>query len=205
MNRQKSFKTTFRESPPQQKKESRTKLLANISNIAYKSPENRPLEYMGYNYNPRYSSEETAVYTRPMGSERGEAIIAFRGTSDFARDIPTDITGVFGGKRKDDPRFYEAQRLARTVSKKYDTVVTGHSLGGSLATHAVKVNPNANLRAEVFNPGSGIPELLDNASNNSSVRVNTTDNDIVSMLYKGPKNVRKQIAGNAHTILNFIE
>jgi hypothetical protein len=202
MNRQKQFKTTFRESTPAEKQESRTKLLANLSNIAYQKPENRPLEYMGFNYDARLSSPETAVYTKPSG-DRGEAIVAFRGTSDFVQDIPSDITGVFAGKRKDDPRFYEAQRLARTVSRKYDTYLTGHSLGGSLASYAVKANPSINLRSEVFNPGSGISELLDNKPSDSRIRVNTTDGDVVSMLYRGDKNVRVPTAGSAHTILNF--
>ncbi len=100
------------------------------------------------------SSENTKVYK----DSKGNAKVAFRGTSSF-RDLLPDLD-ILQGKRKHKD-FDDAVAVSERAKKKYKNVqLTGHSLGGTKALYASK---KLGLPAEVYNPGSSIfkPERYD--------------------------------------------
>lgn len=94
-------------------------------------------------------------------------IIAYKGTSRFGPDISHDVVNVATGHHitkltssiakfaKIPHRFNTALNVAKNTSEKfpgYKVVLTGHSLGGTLAEHVAMKNPQ--FHCETFNAGS---------------------------------------------------
>jgi hypothetical protein len=90
-------------------------------------------------------------------------------------DIISDLH-ILKGTQAEAPRFGASEALVLTAAQyKMNLVLTGHSLGGSLAVHCLERNPNAVTMAVVFNPGKGMDgtyfdQVEDNITNKSGSR-----------------------------------
>jgi hypothetical protein len=86
-------------------------------------------------------------------------------------DLMSDLH-ILLGTQAEAPRFDASDALVGTAGQyKMNLVLTGHSLGGSLAVHCLERNPNVVTMAVVFNPGKGLDgsyfdQVEDNIANN---------------------------------------
>ena len=146
------------------------------------------------------STDEASIYFMPQLTDTVSGptlFVAFRGT-----DTEKDLIKQFGqtkglslfskiatfmnpysdlmsdlrialGTQAEAPRFDSSDALVKVVAQyKMSVVLTGHSLGGSLAVHCLERNPNAVTMAVVFNPGKGMDgtyfdQVEDNITNKS--------------------------------------
>ena len=107
----------------------------------------------GFDMDVQESNSKRVVW---VNQDTKEVVIAHRGTNPkLASNLTTDFAvalGVEGLTR----RFKNAtDRDAATIAKypNYKVSLTGHSLGGTIATNSSKAN---NTKAYVYNAGSGI-------------------------------------------------
>jgi hypothetical protein len=132
------------------------------------------------------STAETCIYFMPELTETSPVIsgptlfVAFRGTDD---DVVAKFTHQGGislfqkiasfmgpysdlvsnmhialGTQANSPRFDTSERLVQTAATyNVNLILTGHSLGGSLAAHCLERNPSV-TSAVVFNPGRGLDD-----------------------------------------------
>lgn len=137
---------------------------AKLSDLAYKEEATRSqeAERMGLVYDTELSNPHAAVF-----NGNGQTVISFKGTDptnfyDLSADasILLDAQGLH-------PRFRESVQHTRKVMDKYgsNVVLTGHSLGGSVADY---VSKETDLPAVVYNPGSN-PNGMANVSRNTTV------------------------------------
>ena len=71
-------------------------------------------------------------------------------------DLMSDLY-IALGMQAEAPRFDASEKLVQLAAQyKMNLVLTGHSLGGSLAAHCLERSPNAVTSAVVFNPGKGM-------------------------------------------------
>ena len=76
-------------------------------------------------------------------------------------DLMSDLK-IALGDQAESPRFADSDALIKNVIGSYNVanvVVTGHSLGGSLAMHCLELNPRIVTHGVVFNPGKGLDSL----------------------------------------------
>ena len=76
-------------------------------------------------------------------------------------DLMSDLK-IALGDQAESPRFADSDALIKNVIGSYNVanvVVTGHSLGGSLAMHCLELNPRIVTHGVVFNPGKGLDGL----------------------------------------------
>jgi hypothetical protein len=101
-------------------------------------------------------------------------------------DLMSDLH-ILLGTQAEAPRFDASDALVATAGQyKMNLVLTGHSLGGSLAVHCLERNPNVVTMAVVFNPGKGLDgsyfdQVEDNIANNVKATTIITDVDADSM------------------------
>lgn len=154
-----------------QKEDLKNDLHAQLSEAAYKNPDEaaRRASTYGYKVDRDLSNDNATTFV----NDRGEAIISYRGTRPTnLDDLAADAHIVMGSRKH--KRFDEAEDLARRVKGKYQKVqATGHSLGGTQALH---VNKKLGIDAHVFNPGAGIGDSVDT----DNVRVVRHQDDLVS-------------------------
>lgn len=103
------------------------------SKLAYEATDKRGNLPQGFTYLKHLSSPETAVW---RDIEAGRCIIAFRGTKR-RQDIGTDLTAIVMNQHSYHPRYIRSYRQARRVQRTFprdSIILTGHSLGGHLAT-----------------------------------------------------------------------
>lgn len=87
----------------------------------------------GYTYLRHMSSPETGVW---YSMDEQRVIVAFRGTKR-GKDLETDLTAIVLNQHHHHPRYIRSYRQVRRVQKAFpqcSVILTGHSLGGHLAT-----------------------------------------------------------------------
>lgn len=108
----------------------------------------------GFTLDQELSSGDWGVY---VNDQTKRATIAFRGTdsnpkhSSFWKDMGANVAHVFGAEGVNS-RYQRADAVTKKVIDKYgkgNVSVTGHSLGGTLATYVSEAN---GIDAQVYNP-----------------------------------------------------
>jgi hypothetical protein len=168
-------------------------------------------------YMPKLSTDEIAVY---QDKHTNQFIVSVRGTvlnqgfGTTAKDLSTDAL-IALGMSKHSSRTSDARKVVQSLSKKVgkkNVVVTGHSLGGTIARD---VSDLEGVRAVTFNAGSSPADFLSHRefktkkqANASMVTNYSVEGDFVSQhsnLGSG-KNVkvpRKLKKKSTHTIHQF--
>jgi len=128
-----------------------------LQRLAQQAYEKRPRGVDGAVFVPALSDYETKVFVHP-GSK--EVVVAFAGTRPWRpRDLATDLA-IARGTLSSTARARSAENALAAVKRAmpgYHVIVTGHSLGGSLAEHAAK--QDSRREAVAFNPGRGVDQI----------------------------------------------
>ena len=201
------------------------KFYANLANEAYKRKD-RKMEFEGYIHNNELSDTRHAIYHNP---DKNHTVLAVRGTrtdlsQDSIEDLGTDLTGIVFGNLTSERRYKQAQEKLKQAQEKYKgsrVDVTGHSLGGAVATSLAEREKGIN-EAHVFNAGAFAPQALRDIECQYSmstqcknrkkrvVRYNI-EGDVLSLASHTDKGVKKHIYKkpkkglDPHTIRNFID
>ena len=122
------------------------------------------LNNTGYMLDEQLSDREHKVFYNPASKK---VVVSYRGTDmrdpkRIWKDLKSDFN-IMLGREKKDKRFQEANQQFHKVADKYKkqgyTVdTTGHSLGGALATHVNRSNPNQVKENLSFSRGAGFAE-----------------------------------------------
>jgi hypothetical protein len=115
--------------------------------------------------------------------------VAHRGTAK-KKDISADVALFFGAERSH-PRFKRAKKMQAELERQYpgyEFVVTGHSLGGTLAQSSAHRKRVSSITT--FNKGSGIMDRYRTRSRKQTDYVNVYDP--VSALSLGQKGGRQK-------------
>lgn len=145
----------------------------------------------GYVYDTQLSSGNQQVYYNP---EKKDLLVNVTGTHNFS-DIGTDVYLAFGGLKKTN-RYKEADKVLKAAKDKYKedkVVVTGDSLGGSIAQNIAKKSD----KEYSYNSGYTIGQKT-KGGNQKNFR---NKGDIISLLGSKAKNMHtlntgKSIAGS---------
>lgn len=164
------------------------------SKMVYLFPSERCRTVFDFLYNEHLSDTDTAVYVQE-GVEHHlcTVVVAFRGTvvkdMRVLDDIFSDVALVAGGLHKTS-RFQTVLARFLKIRRKYQRcmlVLTGHSLGGTLAFEISRLMHKARdpawLRTFVFNAGSrpyGRHTLSDKFRRDGRLEVNVVQGDIIS-------------------------
>ena len=144
----------------------------------------------GYIFDQNLSSSNHQTYFNPVSKK---LIYNVTGTHNL-KDVITDGYLAFD-KLKNTSRYKEDEKILRKSKEKYgvdNAIITGHSLGGSIASKIAKNNDKSYSLDSGFTFGQkGIK------SNNKEFRV---ANDAVSLLSAGKKHV-KTLKNNNQSIL----
>ena len=151
------------------------------SEQAYVSTADREETLLGdYDHDRESSSDEVAVYR-----SSGEVAVAIRGSTTQTDWTETDWMLV-RGRLKQSPRYSENRTLVWGVvdSSALPVVLTGHSLGGSIAIELVQdlLAAGKEARAVVFNAATGRGQV---EARHLPVRHYSAKGDVVSALGRG--------------------
>lgn len=145
----------------------------------------------GYELNKDLSSKKHKVFINP---DKKEVVLSFRGTND-KHDVLTDITGVVLGNKKQNKQFQTATKKLNKIHDlypEYDSVVVGHSLGGSLSDYANKNAKQKATKVITYNKGTALPDLFEKrASNQTDIRREGDPISVISQFQKGGKYIEK--------------
>jgi hypothetical protein len=171
-------------------------LLKDISGKAYGSSAERQAYADEHGLKLVQNKGEMQAY---KDEENKRIYVAHRGTSK-KKDISADIA-LFFGQERSHPRFKRARKMEADLEHQYpgyDFVVTGHSLGGTLAQ--ASAGRKRVKSVTTFNKGSGIVDLLRPRSSKQTDYVNVYDPvSALSLRQKGGKQKRsRKIAKGKH-------
>ena len=158
-------------------------------------------ESVGVQYDVANSSRELAVYRAG-----NTVLISIRGTASTG-DLGTDVRLAQGNLARTNRYRRSQQEIRRLVQENPGAhfVVSGHSLGGTLAEGALVELP-ASAQVFTFNAGAGADALYRTSNNDPRLRQFATQGDPISALNRSP-NVRI-VSGscsnnNSHSISQF--
>lgn len=176
-----------------------------------------------YKYDDESSTMNFAIY-RHTGNKTGDdpdVVMAFRGTSQWQDVIADGYIAV--NKVEKSPRFKRMlmafeDELAKIKQKQQTIVVTGHSLGGSIAN---AIGAEHKVNAIVFNRGSGVSDLIGDTKSHNTIQYTTNGSgeidpiswlssigaapgeQIVTVGEKDLGNVLPDVSLDAHSLRNF--
>jgi hypothetical protein len=145
----------------------------------------------GYNYDSMLSNSNVKVFHRPSDNK---LLVGVAGTHNFS-DILTDINLAFGNL-KGTSRYKEAKDILKQAKTKYnpsETIVGGHSLGGSISQYIASKRD----KAVTLDKGATIGQKT-----RSNERAYRTEGDAVSLLASGAKNMTT--LANRNTATGFL-
>jgi len=179
------------------------------SQLIYENPDKRT-DYGNY----RYMGGDAE---KGYWESKSNVIIAFRGTVT-KQDVKTDLA-LAAGALKTTNRYKRDLAFTKKImdKAKVPVILTGHSLGGSIAT---EIGRSLKLRAFVYNPGASVKEKIRGKIDKAAclikkkgkrckiaklVNIERTIADPVSILGKNNVNVKHVIPKklNVHSISNF--
>lgn len=135
-------------------------IYARLAAAAYKKAKSDP-EIDGFQVQRQYGQANSSVYFNP---ERNEVVLSIRGTAPTnPEDLALDAHILAGSSLTGTTRFKQLeQRLKELVSAFPGAriILTGHSLGGSLARALLLKHHKLITMAHVYNMGSGLGELV---------------------------------------------
>lgn len=148
-------------------------------------------------------NKETGFFARVFKNNgNNEVIIAFRGTNDNVLDMKSNEAILKGEIPQ---QYYDAKKLFENVKKEFPNnkiVLTGHSLGGSLA-HLV-ASSDSSTSAVTFNT-LGVKPIVEKYSefkdNNNCLTYNTSS-DLTSNYTEQTGKIRTIETGDTPKILN---
>lgn len=173
----------------------------------------RELDTQGkWTLNNKLSHAETSVF-----ESGNQVVIAYRGTklnqdvsTLVSGDLSSDLLLAIGGEGYLN-RFKDAssefQRIRESYGSDKEYILTGHSLGGSIARYVHNANKNDVKESHLFNPGAGMsaifdPSVYDNmyvyhvSGDAISVLANYNDSNVTSFDAKS--------GSGSHTVDNFL-
>jgi hypothetical protein len=164
--------------------------LYDVINNGYKNRDHQVEAFKnnGYNYDNQLSNHNHQVYHNPTDNK---LLFNVAGTHNF-NDIGTDLY-LASGHLKNTNRYKHADEALKKAKKKYlpvNSVITGHSLGGSIASGI----GGKSDKIITYNKGNTIGQKT--RANEKSIRI---DGDIVSVLGNNQKTLPKK-----KSILPFI-
>lgn len=131
-----------------------------FAHAAYLKMDDKNIEIPGYTLDKELSDDKSKVYTKEDTKEEPkeepkeeEAILAIRGTASLS-DVLPDVALIQGILTSTSRYKKEQDKLVRMMHKYkgFKFVVTGHSLGGSIALELAKKYKN--VEAYIFNTGA---------------------------------------------------
>jgi hypothetical protein len=135
----------------------------------FRNPENVPNDRLGFSY---------SIFERREAGRLAEIVIAFRGTEGF---ISKDMLcgNVLACQNDKGLETYDRIRAAHDPNVQVN--VTGHSLGGGIATHVSLQRPN--VRSYIFNAS---PRFRRNGSIPDNRRVSIVERGELLKVLRGP-------------------
>ena len=176
------------------------KVYVKLNKEVYEKPDNRKANLEGLTYVASQSDKENAVY---QSQKEKKIVIVFRGSARL-KDLKADL-GIATGRLHKTSRHDSTEELVKKMKAlypEYKIILTGHSLGGSLA---ISMSGRHDLPAVVFNAGHTIGK--DNKE--SDITYYTKEGDPVSMLGANSYKNVKMIEGSHknpikdHSLNNF--
>jgi hypothetical protein len=149
--------------------------LKTVLDQSYIDPNGRDKMIGDYVYDHELSNKEDAVYHNP---KENKLLISYRGTANMG-DAKTDLSLALGELRNTN-RYDRSKATYDTAKNKYNgskAIITGHSLGGSLASAIARDDDDIIS----FNKGNSLipSSATKTKSNEKSYRIK---NDIVSII-----------------------
>lgn len=161
-----------------------------------------------FSYDTKLSDNDTAVW---VNRRNKEVITSYRGTelTNFG-DLSADAS-IIKGDFNLHARYMNAFSKQDSVLKKYKKyrhIVTGHSLGGTIANTLAKSYGTKIAESHSFNPGSGVREIFEQSSDPNH-HSHFIKGDVLSYFGTVNRNenthIYERLVGtdNAHTIKQF--
>ncbi len=178
-----------------------TARMARLADVSYKSGSERDRAIRDLHLqNTMYSNDENAVLLNPQD---GKIYVSIRGTDTWG-DVGTDSLLAIG-KQDLTARYARENALIQTLIEKYgaqNIVLTGHSLGGSIADD---LHQKYDIASYEFNPGLSNNGLLNSKKISNHQIYYASDDPIatLSRLSNAETHSYDFSTWNSHSLSNF--